>query len=66
MKKGFLITLALFALLAVFVSCKKEAETVDTTEAPEISEITTEESEEDAMLSFDPKDYIIFKHTVCA
>ena len=59
MKKGFLIALALFALLAVFVSCEKEAETVDTTESPEISEITTEESEEDAMLSFDPKDYII-------
>ena len=59
MKKGFLIALALFALLFVFVSCEKKEETIDTTEAPEISEMTTEESEEDTMLSFDPKDYII-------
>ncbi len=54
MKKFWLIALVL--LFALLISCEKGGEVTETTEIPEI---TTEESEESAMLSFDPREYII-------
>ena len=56
MKKFLLTASVLFMLLAALISCEKGGEVPETTE---IAEITTQESEESAMLSFNPSEYII-------